>query len=233
MATKLENPPKTETSAVGNGLGTAASANTTPAPSMPTSPAADSTSSTPGSGINVLVPSGTWPPPIYVDESTNSQERYYMEHRWHAQWNWYDKRAAFFKKRHLRIQLVIGVGAGLVPALVAINTTDPVAASWLKFVTICVSLVVTTFTVWENVYKHGDMWRSFRSAAEDLAREKSMYDMRAGQYKRVKAPFMRFVERTEEIVAKQNGQWLNQQMPQEEGEATNAKQQHDKGDEFE
>lgn len=240
MASKIEATPKTESAAAENGKSTAASASSStpvssaaPAPSLPAAdplPAAVADSAE----ANILVPSGTWPPPIYLDHATTAQERYYMEHRWHAQWEWYDKRAAFFKKRHQRIQLVIGVGAGIVPALVAINTNDPIAASWLKFATICLSLIVTTFTVWENVYKHGDMWRSFRSAAEDLAREKALYDMRASHYMRSKSPFMRFVERTEEIIAKQNGQWLNQHMQQEEGEAASKQQRaRDKGEEFE
>jgi hypothetical protein len=159
---------------------------------------------------NVLVPAGTWPPPIYVDAATSEQEKYYMEHRWYAQWEWYDQKATFFKKRYLLTQLTIGIVSGIVPALVAINSPGLSIAQALQLVTIGLSLVVTAFTVWENVYKHGDNWRSYRGAAEELAREKVMYDMRAGQYKRVKNPFMRFVERCEDIIAKQNGQWLSQ-----------------------
>ncbi len=174
-------------------------------------------------GRNLLVPKGAWPPPIYIQSLASEEEKWFMEHRWHAQWDWYDKKATYFKKRHLRIQLVIGVSAAIVPALVAINSPDVAVSYILKAFTIVLSLIVTSFTIWENVYKHGDMWRSFRAAAEELAREKSLYDMHAGPYKKAKQPYNRFVERTEEIIAKQNGQWLNAQMAPEE-------EKTDKGD---
>ncbi len=59
------------------------------------------------------------------------------------------------------------------------------------------------------------MVQSALEAAEELAREKSLYDMRAGPYRKVKQPYDRFVERTEQIIAKQNGQWLNAQTAEE------------------
>ena len=127
-----------------------------------------------------------------------------------AQWEWYDQKATFFKKRYLRIQVGVGIMSGIVPVLVAINSPNADIVDLLKLGAIALSLMVTVLTVWENVYKHGDNWRTYRGAAEDLAREKAMYDMKAGHYKRVKNPFMRFVERTEEIIGKQNGQWLSQ-----------------------
>ena len=170
---------------------------------------------------HILTPSGQWPPPIYITDATSDQERYYMEHRWHAQWDWYDQKASFYKKRHLFIQVMIGIMSGAVPVLVAINSQDVNIAELLKLSAIVLSFLVTVFTVWENVYKHGDNWRSYRGAAEDLAREKAMYDMEVGPYKRVKNPFSRFVERTEDIIAKQNGQWLSQMSQSHEEEDKN------------
>lgn len=160
---------------------------------------------------NVLVPAESWPPPIYINHSSSQQEKFYMEHRWHAQWNWYDKRASFFKGRYLRIQLGVAFGAAIVPALVAITPQDPNLASILRYLAIAISLIVTILTAWETVYKHGDNWRTFRAAAEELGREKALYDMGAGNYRKAKQPFIRFVERCEEIIAKQNGQWLQAQ----------------------
>lgn len=177
----------------------------------------------------VLKPSGEWPPPIYLNLHADAQERFYLEHRWYAQWEWYDKRATFFKKRYQRIQLGIGIGSGVVPALVAITPNDPEVAAILRLVTIGISLLVTALTVWENVYKHGDNWRTFRAAAEDLAREKTLYDMQAGHYKKVKRPFQRFVERCEEVIAKQNGQWLQQQEQQLVADDQSQKQQQTTG----
>jgi hypothetical protein len=157
-----------------------------------------------------MEPSAIWPPPIYIRENIGPQERYYVEHRWFAQWAWYDARATFYKKRYQRIQLGIGIGAVAVPVLVGVSGFDPMTDTALKIATVVISLMVAALTAWENVYKHGENWRLFRAAAEDLSREKSMYDMQAGPYLRAEQPFVRFVERCEVIMAQQNGRWLQQ-----------------------
>jgi uncharacterized protein YigE (DUF2233 family) len=94
-----------------------------------------------------------------------------------------------------------------VPVLVGLSTSDETARLALQLLTVFISLMVAAAAAIENVKKYGDSWRTFRTAAEELYREKSLYDVQTGAYRSSKRPFLLFVERTEDIVAKQNGAW--------------------------
>jgi uncharacterized lipoprotein NlpE involved in copper resistance len=157
-----------------------------------------------------LLPDAPWPPPIFVRKSISPQERYYLEHRWYSQWSFFDKKASENKNRYYRTQLIVGIGSVTVPVLVGINAQG-IAGSVLYFVTVFVSLAVAMATAVESLYTFGDNWRSYRSAAEDLHQEKSLYDVKAGRYANNAQAFMRFVERCEEIIAQQNGRWIQSQ----------------------
>lgn len=162
-----------------------------------------------------LVPTGTWPPPIYVDPNATEQERHYIEHRWYAQWEWYDKKASEAKRNHQRTQMLVLIGSTLITALVAFTPPSSLEAAlpWLpdtiRVVTVIISIGVGVYTGLENqVFKYGDNWRSFRGAAEELLREKALYDVRSGPYRKTKTAFLLFVQRCEEIMTKQNGSFL-------------------------
>ncbi|MCU0514728.1 MAG: DUF4231 domain-containing protein, partial [Anaerolineae bacterium] len=124
------------------------------------------------------------------------------------QWKFFDKKANENKKRYHQLQMIIGVGSGAVPVLVGINSADPVWQQVLYWVTVTISLAVAISAAVENIYKYGDNWRSYRQAAEELQQEKFLYDVKAGRYAGNAAGFARFAERTEEIIAKQNGQFM-------------------------
>lgn len=179
-------------------------------------PAADETpiAYMPGS---TLKPSNAWPPPIFMDMAASDQEKFYMEHRWYSQWKWYDKRAGSAKKNHQLLQLIVGIGSVSVPVLVGFSVPSDlvflgIGAEGLDTIkllaTVGISLAVAISSAIESVMKPGDNWRNFRGAAEELQREKSMYDVRSGPYRRSRTPFLLFSERCENIIAKQNGQWL-------------------------
>lgn len=157
-----------------------------------------------------LLPEAPWPPPIFVRKSISPQERYYIEHRWYSQWSFFDKKANENKNRYYRTQLIVGIGSVTVPVLVGINA-EGIADSVLYFVTVIISLAVAMATAVESLYTFGDNWRSYRSAAENLHQEKSLYDVKAGRYANNPQAFMRFVERIEEIIAQQNGRWIQSQ----------------------
>lgn len=161
-----------------------------------------------GENPNWLNPQSVWPPPIFFNSATASaQERYYIEHRWHAQWSYYDGKASDAKKAHQRLQLVIAIGSVIVPVLVGLNI-DGAVGDLLRYLTVIISIIVAAAAAIETVKQYGDNWRNFRSAAEELKREKSMYDVLAGPYRKSKDPFLLFVERSEDIMAKQNGAWI-------------------------
>lgn len=158
---------------------------------------------------NRLNPAGAWPPPIFFDSlNASDQERFYLEHRWYAQWSYYDQKASQAKTIYQRLQLIIGIGSVTVPVLVGLNASNEVARNGLQLVTVAISLMVAASAAIESVKTYGDNWRTFRAAAEELNREKSLYDAHAGPYRRAKSRFLLFVERCEDIIAKQNGAWI-------------------------
>lgn len=166
---------------------------------------------------SVLQPSSVWPPPIFVTKQASHQELFYIEHRWHAQYSWYDKRATDAKKMHTALRLIVGIGSVIVPVLIGSNWLDLFGIVGMQqFLTIAISLAVAIATAIETVYKPGDNWRSYRAAAEELAREKTMYDVKAGPYRRSKNAFLLFTERCEDIITKQNGQWLQMHTVEEQ-----------------
>ncbi len=182
-----------------------------PAPASTAPPPAPVVSVNSASNSNLLVPKEIWPPPIYIDANASESERYYMEHRWYSQWSYYDNKASAAKKQYHRYQLIAVIGAGTVTALVGLSpiATDINARNALTVLTVLFSLAVTSATAIEAVVKHGDAWRNYRSAAEELKQEKSLYDVKSGAYRKSKKPFLLFVERSEEVMAKQNGSWAS------------------------
>lgn len=171
--------------------------------------------------IPILEPAGVWPPPLYIREEANTREVYYMEHRWHSQWKYYDERAAQAKSRHLALQLIIGIGSVTVPVLVGIQIGEGQVQQVLSVITIVISLIVAIATAIENVMKYGDSWRNYRAATEELQREKTMYDTLSGPYRRSTNPFRLFVERCEGVIEKQNGRWIALTQQNEENDKKN------------
>jgi len=155
-----------------------------------------------------ILPDASWPPPMYIKRNIPPDERFYMEHRWHSEWSFFDKKATENKNLYHRYQWIIGVGSVAVPVLVGINPADATATQILYFLTVGISLAVAISAAIENIYKYGENWRSYRQAAEELKQEKSLYDARAGRYSERNGAFARFAEKVEEIIAQQNGRWV-------------------------
>jgi len=152
----------------------------------------------------------SWPPPLFLMRTAGDAERYYMKYRWQNQWQYYDNKATENKRNYQYLQLTIGIGSVAVPVLLGFQGTFTIIAT-------IASLVVAASAAIENVKKFGDGWRSFRSAAEALQREKALYDVSAGPYRMAKRPFIRFVERCEDIIAQQNGQFMQRDEQQTQG----------------
>lgn len=171
-----------------------------------------------------VMPESSWPPPIFVKRNATPQERFYLENRWHSQWSYYDSKATENKNTHFLYQRIVVIGSLIIPALVSLNSTiarflaalinagDPAAEALWRIVvdsfTVAISLAVAGSAALESLYKYGDNWSSYRAAAEELQSEKNFYDMKAGPYASNPTPFTTFVERVENIIAKQNGSYF-------------------------
>lgn len=203
----------------------------------------------------IVMPDSAWPPPIFIKKSAPPRERFYLEKRWHSQWSYYDSKATENKNVYFLYQRLVVIGALIIPALVSINSTlarflagvfnggdESAEAMWrigMDSITVMVSLMVAGAAALESLYKYGENWSSYRSAAEELQAEKNFYDMQSGPYANNANPFSTFVERVEGIVANQNGKYFQavQQQLQKQGDENEnivaSFKSGDEGDDFE
>lgn len=172
----------------------------------------------------VLEPKTAWPPPVFIKKSAPVQERFYLENRWHSQWHWYDQKASEYKEKHFFYQRIVVIGSLIIPALISLNsaiarflatTLGTIITSdetiWrigIDSITVLISLSVAGAAALESLYKYGENWSSYRSAAEELQAEKNYYDMGAGAYADTTTAFATFVDRVEGIIANQNGKYF-------------------------
>ncbi len=188
---------------------------TTVTPSAPTTaPTAQSTGDYSSYVLSVNTP---WPPPLFARPNMKPEERFYLENRWYSQWTFFDKKASDSKKRYLQLQQIIVIGSVVVPVLVAFgpNVTTIIPASstliarfFIDVATVIISTSVAVAAAWEGLHKNGDAWSTYRRAAEEMQQEKFTFDVRAGRYASEANAYTRFVERTEEIIAQQNGRYF-------------------------
>ncbi|MDQ7037089.1 MAG: DUF4231 domain-containing protein [Anaerolineae bacterium] len=186
--------------------------------------ASNSTDKTSSSfGDYQIMPESSWPPPMFVKKNITPQERYYLENRWHSQWRFFDTKASNSKSQYFWLQRIVVIGSVTVPVLVSLDpdiirglinfiplvtlTVDQ-ARLLIDITTVLLSLAVAISAGLESLNKYGDNWGSYRQAAEELQAEKSFYDVDGGRYANNPDAFSRFVERTEEIIAQQNGRFI-------------------------
>jgi len=128
----------------------------------------------------------------------------YLEDRWKSQKDYYSKNSGKNKKRYQYLQLWVGVGAVLVPVVLTLSYLEP----YNTLVAALISASVAVATAAENIFQYGTNWRNFRQASEGLKREKVLYETETGPYRLAKDPFRRFVERSEDIIAVETGQYF-------------------------
>lgn len=172
----------------------------------------------------VIEPTQAWPPPMFIRKNATPRERFYLEYRWHSQWSFYDSKASQNKNTYYWYQRIIVIGALMIPALISLNSTiarfitqvftaggsdsETIVRIGIDSFTVFVSLAVAGAAALESLYKYGENWSSYRSAAEELQAEKNFYDMSAGPYENNPTAFATFVARIEGIIANQNGKYF-------------------------
>jgi hypothetical protein len=77
-------------------------------------------------------------------------------------------------------------------------------------------LLVAVAAVYQNVYKPGELWITYRQTLEALKRERALYDARAGSYRKTEHPLELFAERCENIIAQETSRFGAKDEEQEE-----------------
>jgi len=237
MMSSVPSAPVVSTN--GNGTYQVTTTVTSPTPAPTPAPTAQNTGDYSAYLVQVSSP---WPPPLFARPYMKPEERFYLENRWYSQWSFYDRKANDSKRNYLRLQQIIVIGSVIVPVLVAfgpnlVTIFPDDSAKVVRFIidvfTVVISTSVAVAAAWEGLHKYGDSWTTYRRAAEEMQQEKFMFDVRTGRYTKNADAFARFVERCEEIMAQQNGRFIQtiekqQAQAAEQGEEILAKYRPDK-----
>jgi hypothetical protein len=137
--------------------------------------------------------------------------------RLESQMNWMSNKASRFQDRYRHIKL----------GLIAISASIPLIAMlhW-EYATIVVALCGVAIALLEGILllgQYSTLWVSYRSAAEQLKRERWLLLSHAGEYRGMSDDdaLRLLAEHVEEILAKQNGSW-GEQMSQMFNKLSNA-----------
>ncbi|MFZ4826388.1 MAG: DUF4231 domain-containing protein [Phototrophicaceae bacterium] len=143
-------------------------------------------------------------PYISPNASLQVKIKHYFETRWLIQWEFYDREATRNKRLYQTYQRFIQIGSVTVPILIGLSFVS----SWIPAI---ISVMVAAAASIEQVMSYGDNWRTYRSTAERLMRERVLFEANSGSYNKSKTPFRVFVQRCEDIIAEETGRYQERQ----------------------
>jgi hypothetical protein len=130
---------------------------------------------------------------------------HYVETRLLDQERYFDRRAKQSKRSNELLAMGALLAAGSVPLTVAIGWPE-----WF----IAAAGTASTFLIGlQALFKHHENWLRYRTAAEDLRRERALWETGVGPYAgRAPAEVIEtLVERTEALIAGERESWVRQQ----------------------
>ena len=138
----------------------------------------------------------------------------YVDGRYKHQVEWYDNRAQANKKRYSLVQWAVIILAASLPVLISVAPTG---------VTIPMSVLLAIGTAALKTFKFQENWLSYRTVAESLKKERHYYAAGVGDYGVAEDKEGLFVERVENLISRENTQWLMAHAPDEENDRSKTK----------
>lgn len=134
-------------------------------------------------------------------------EQEYLDQRVNDQISWYESKSGSSKRRFRQLKMLETVLALMIPFLAGFITDGPGAVP-IKFTVGLIGVLVAVTTNAITLFKLQENWIQYRTIAEALKQEKFLYVTQAGPYKSG-GGFPDFVERCEQLIAKENTQWAS------------------------
>ena len=154
-------------------------------------------------------------PYISPNASLQVKMKHYFETRWLIQYEFYDSEATRNKRLYQTYQRFIQIGSVTVPILIGLSFVS----SWVPAI---ISVMVAAAASIEQVMSYGDNWRTYRSTAERLMRERVLFESNSGGYVKSKTPFRLFVQRCEDVIAEETGRYQERQQEDTTGADSSA-----------
>lgn len=126
----------------------------------------------------------------------------YLRFRFKDQISLYDHKANYNKRLHLLTTSALVVLSSFLPVGIIFLPTQ------YKMINVFVAVVLAILVALLRVFRFEDRWINLRSSAELLKREKMMFDVKVGEYSHIENPEVRFIERVESIISRENTVWL-------------------------
>jgi len=142
---------------------------------------------------------------------------HYVETRLRDQERYFDRRARQSKRFYELLAIAALLAAGAVPLTIAVGGPERLAA---------VAGAASTFVIGlQALFKHHENWLRYRTTAEGLRRERSLWETGVGPYAGAAPAEVvgALVERTEALIAGEHESWTRQQMSAREQLASAAR----------
>ena len=139
----------------------------------------------------------------------------YMGKRLEPQLDWYNNKASQNKLVYHCLQWTAIAISPVVPAMIAWAPDN------LKLLTISLSIALAIVTSSLKTFRFQEHWINYRTIAGLLEREKHLYTAKASEYELAESTNRLLVERTEEILSRENMTWLQTQVRKEEDKEEN------------
>lgn len=130
------------------------------------------------------------------------QQAEYLKERVDNQINWMETKSAYNQKKYKQFKVAEIVVAAAIPFLAGLQTQVPEVA----IVTGLLGVVVVILSGLQQLYKYHENWLTYRSAIEELKREKILFETQTGRYTGNDA-FALFVESFEALLGSENKVW--------------------------
>jgi hypothetical protein len=131
----------------------------------------------------------------------------YMEQRLQDQIDWYDRKSASSQKTFKRLRTTEIVAAALIPFLSGILINLPASYKLVSPIVIGVlGIIVTVIAGVLSLGRYQERWVEYRATCESLKREKYLFQTGVEPYDTADA-FRLLVQRTEELLSKENSSW--------------------------
>lgn len=140
----------------------------------------------------------------------------YVKERYQPQVVWYDGKANANQTKYRIVQWAVLVLAAVTPVLVAVG------GEWQRWSAVVVSALVAIGTTALKTFKYQEQWINYRTTCETLRKEIHFFDARADGYRDAAdddEARIRFVERVEQLISRENTLWLATRRPHEESKS--------------
>ncbi len=136
----------------------------------------------------------------------------YLKERLEPQLDWYNKKASQNKRIYHWLQWTAIAISPVVPAMIAWAPDD------LRLLTVALSVVLAVVTSSLKTFRFQELWISYRTIARTLEKEKHLYIAKVNEYEYAENASRLLVQRTEEIMSRENMTWMETQIRKEEKE---------------